>query len=48
MRAVQLGPLAGEFYPVVAGLRTGDKVVTIGAFLVDSENRLNPDLTMNP
>ncbi len=42
MRAVQLGPLAGEYYPVVSGLREGDKVVAIGAFLVDSENRLNP------
>ena len=42
MRAVQLGPLAGDFYPVVGGLQDGEKVVTIGAFLVDSENRLNP------
>ena len=42
MRSVELGPLAEEFYPVVGGLREGEKVVTIGAFLVDSENRLNP------
>ena len=42
MRAVQLGPLAGDFYPVVSGLSEGEKVVTVGAFLIDSENRLNP------
>jgi multidrug efflux pump subunit AcrA (membrane-fusion protein) len=42
MRAVQLGPLAGDFYPVLSGLSQGDKVVTVGAFLIDSENRLNP------
>ena len=42
MRAVQLGPLAGDYYPVVSGLAQGDKVVTVGAFLIDSENRLNP------
>jgi Cu(I)/Ag(I) efflux system membrane fusion protein len=42
MRAVQLGPIAGDYYPVVAGLTEGDHVITVGAFLVDSENRLNP------
>jgi len=42
MRAVTLGPLAGDYYPVVGGLQDGDKVVTVGAFLIDSENRLNP------
>ena len=42
MRAVQLGPAAGDYYPVVGGLREDEKVVTVGAFLVDSENRLNP------
>lgn len=42
MRAVELGPQAGEYYPVLHGLDKGEKVVTVGAFLVDSENRLNP------
>ena len=42
MRAVQLGPLAGDSYPVLDGLQEGENVVTVGAFLVDSENRLNP------
>ena len=42
MRAVQLGPLAGDYYPVLSGLSEGNKVVTVGTFLIDSENRLNP------
>ncbi len=42
MHAVQLGLPAEEFYPVVKGLGEGDRVVTVGAFLIDSENRLNP------
>lgn len=42
MRAVKLGPLADDFYPVVAGVERGERVVTVGAFLIDSENRLNP------
>src|SRR4051812_32106715 len=43
MKAVTLGPVsADDFYPVIAGLGEGDQVVTSGAFLLDSENRLNP------
>lgn len=42
MLEVHLGPKAGEFYPVVSGLKTGDRVATAGAFVVDAENRLNP------
>lgn len=42
MRAVELGPLAGDFYPVLNGLEPGDRVVSQGAFLLDAENRLNP------
>jgi hypothetical protein len=52
MRAVKLGPPAGdvakagqvtdEFYPVVEGLEEGERVVTVGTFLVDAENRLHP------
>jgi hypothetical protein len=41
-KAVNLGPLAGEEYPVLDGLSEGDKVVTSGAFLLDAENRINP------
>ncbi|MFH0981279.1 MAG: efflux RND transporter periplasmic adaptor subunit [Planctomycetota bacterium] len=42
MVEVQVGPRAGEFYPLSSGLEAGDRVATAGAFLVDAENRLNP------
>ena len=48
MRAVKLGAPAGEFYPVLGGLTQGDRVVTVGTFLVDAENRLNPAPTTQP
>ena len=45
MVEVKLAPRAGEFFPVLEGLKVGDKVATAGAFLVDAENRLNPAIT---
>jgi Cu(I)/Ag(I) efflux system membrane fusion protein len=39
---VRLGPRAGDFYPVLAGLAAGDHVALEGAFLIDAENGLNP------
>jgi hypothetical protein len=39
---VELGPESEGFYPVVKGLRAGDRVAAAGAFLVDAETRLNP------
>lgn len=42
MIEVKLGNRAGEFYPVLGGLKPEDRVVTVGAFVVDAENRLNP------
>ena len=40
--AIEVGPRAGEYYPVLKGLAAGDRVVTQGAFLLDAETRLNP------
>ena len=44
---VELGPrMAGPggvpFFPVLAGLNEGERVVTAGSFLIDAETRLNP------
>ena len=41
---LSLGPRAGTFFPVLAGLTTGQRVATTGAFLLDAETRLNPSL----
>ena len=41
---VTLGPRCGDFYPVLAGLDPGQKVAAIGAFLIDAEARLSPNL----
>jgi multidrug efflux pump subunit AcrA (membrane-fusion protein) len=37
---VQLGPRCGSFYPILQGLRAGDRVATSGSFLIDAETRL--------
>ena len=39
---VELGPRWGQYYPVVKGLKLGDKVAAAGGFLIDAETRLNP------
>ncbi|MBI2194683.1 MAG: efflux RND transporter periplasmic adaptor subunit [Planctomycetes bacterium] len=39
---ITVGPRTGEYYPVLGGLKAGDRVVTAGAFLLDAEARLNP------
>jgi Cu(I)/Ag(I) efflux system membrane fusion protein len=39
---IEVGPRAGEYYPVIKGVAAGDRVVTQGAFLLDAETRLNP------
>jgi membrane fusion protein, copper/silver efflux system len=36
------GPDGVPFYPVLRGLKQGDRVVASGSFLVDAETRLNP------
>jgi Cu(I)/Ag(I) efflux system membrane fusion protein len=39
---VEVGPLANGFYPVLKGLRAGDRVAAAGAFLIDADTKLNP------
>ncbi len=44
-RVIEVGaPIEGS-YPVVAGLRAGERVVTHGAFMIDSQTRLTGGLT---
>jgi Cu(I)/Ag(I) efflux system membrane fusion protein len=40
LRDVVLGPKADEYYPVIKGLSVGEKVVTDGNFLIDSQMQL--------
>ncbi|HVP44340.1 MAG TPA: FixH family protein [Terriglobales bacterium] len=40
-RDVEIGAAAGEVYPVLRGLQPGEKVVTNGNFLIDSQTRLS-------
>ena len=44
-REVRLGQPADQFYPVLAGLREGDRVVTQGNFLIDSQTRITGGMT---
>jgi multidrug efflux pump subunit AcrA (membrane-fusion protein) len=36
-RLVKLGPPVGEFFPVLEGLRPGERVVTDGSFFLRAE-----------
>ena len=38
---VKLGPRAGEFFPVIEGLKEGDRVATRGNFLLDSQAQIS-------
>jgi Cu(I)/Ag(I) efflux system membrane fusion protein len=35
-REVSLGQVSGDYYPVLGGLKAGDKVATSGGFLLDA------------
>jgi Cu(I)/Ag(I) efflux system membrane fusion protein len=39
-RQVTVGPRAGDYYPVLSGLKAGDRVVVRGNFLIDSQSQL--------
>ena len=42
--AVKVGRRMGSWYPVLSGLKPGQRVASSGAFLIDAESRLNPSL----
>ena len=44
-REVQLGQSSDQFYSVLAGLKAGDRVVTQGNFLIDSQTRITGGMT---
>jgi membrane fusion protein, copper/silver efflux system len=39
---VELGPRQDDAFPVIRGLKPGDRVAAAGGFLIDAETRLNP------
>ena len=39
-REITLGPKVGSFFEVTTGLKEGERIVTAGTFLLDSESRL--------
>ncbi|HYL13675.1 MAG TPA: efflux RND transporter periplasmic adaptor subunit [Terriglobales bacterium] len=44
-RQVQLGAPADDYYPVLAGVKEGERVVSQGNFLVDSQTRITGGMT---
>jgi Cu(I)/Ag(I) efflux system membrane fusion protein len=45
-REVQLGPRAGNLYPVASGLQSGEEVVAQGAFALDAELQIRGGQSM--
>jgi len=44
-RQVQLGPVGTDYYPVLAGLKEGERIVSQGSFLIDSQTRITAGMT---
>jgi multidrug efflux pump subunit AcrA (membrane-fusion protein) len=44
-RQVQLGTPGNDFYPVLAGLKEGERIVSQGNFLIDSQTRITGGMT---
>ncbi len=44
-RQVQLGPVGTDYYPVLTGLREGERIVSQGSFLIDSQTRITGGMT---
>ncbi|XOV65824.1 MAG: efflux RND transporter periplasmic adaptor subunit [Fluviicola sp.] len=45
-REVEIGEAVGESYKVISGLKSGDEVVTNGAFVIDASAQLNNQSSM--
>ncbi len=45
-REIELGPRAGDFYVVRSGIREGERIVTNGAFKIDSELQIQAKPSM--
>jgi membrane fusion protein, copper/silver efflux system len=44
-RDIEIGAASGDLYPVLRGLKPGERVVTNGNFLIDSQTRLSGGMT---
>jgi RND family efflux transporter MFP subunit len=44
-RQVQLGPEGTDYYPVLTGLKEGERIVSQGSFLIDSQTRITGGMT---
>jgi RND family efflux transporter MFP subunit len=44
-RQVQLGTPGSDYYPVLAGLKEGERIVSQGNFLIDSQTRITAGMT---
>jgi RND family efflux transporter MFP subunit len=44
-RQVQLGPAGTDYYPVLTGLKEGERIVSQGSFLIDSQTRITAGMT---
>jgi Cu(I)/Ag(I) efflux system membrane fusion protein len=42
--SIEVGRRCGSYYPVLKGLKPGQRFALAGAFLIDAETRLNPSL----
>jgi len=43
--SVEVGAIADDYYPVLAGLRGGERIVTEGNFLLDSQTRISGSMS---
>ncbi|HYM74366.1 MAG TPA: efflux RND transporter periplasmic adaptor subunit [Candidatus Dormibacteraeota bacterium] len=44
-RQVQVGSAGTDYYPVLAGLKEGERIVSQGSFLIDSQTRITGGMT---